>query len=56
MKNNEKIIDLLSYIDIVNGFSQGKPVSITFKESYSSSISLSEQKELLEILANYYKY
>ncbi len=56
MINNEKILDLLSYIDIANGFSQGKPMTIDSKELYSRGISLSEQKELLEVLANDYRY
>ncbi len=56
MINNEKILDLLSYIDIANGFSQGKPTTINSKELYSRGISLSEQKELLDVLANDYRY
>lgn len=56
MKNNEKIIELLGYIDIARNFSKGKPITITSKELYKDGISLSEQRELLEILANDYGY
>ena len=56
MKNNDKIIELLSYIDIANGFSQGKPMTLDSRELYKSGISLPEQKELLDILANDYRY
>ncbi len=56
MINNEKIIDLLESIHIANTLGNEKLATLNSQQLYNFGISLSEQIEILQLLADEYKY